>query len=384
MEAKTAILVALSCILAISTLAAIFLFLKASSERDSALSELSNTKTALNSSQRQLVEARAELENRMEEIERQKGDISALGQELNASRAETRSLMRRLNETEAELEETRDTLAEASDEISRIREEALEMDEQINESIAWFKDNAELPETLKADRFVNHVEKSCVGDSTLRLACVSYLMKEDLGFMYKDDPTGDRLYSIEEIITRRGGDCEDYSLFYKALLNRFEGEDLSLEAWTTGTGRYVIYEDTSTGRYWYYDDSDGITLGNAKVEKPYVACYFYGMEGETRVGHCIIMLANSTIDSPDDITNKKLDGAMLFEPQDGQYMGSIGDEYTVCEEGDETCDMEDYSLTFIITDSDLFEFSGGEWDYYAGSHEDIGTLIARLDGISLG
>ncbi len=375
---------ALLALLAISTLASIALFLQATGQKESLAAELAGVKGGLLNSQKELNFTKAELGTKREEAALLQEDIADLRAELNDSEAEVRELEGRLNESEAELEDTKNTLSHAREEIARIREEALAMDEQISESISWFRDNSALPGTLKVDRFLSRVEKSCVNDDTLNLGCASYLMKEDLGFLYKDDPTGDRLYSIDEIIARKGGDCEDYSLFFKALLNRFRDDGLEMEAWTGGIGRYVIYEDASTGRYWYYDNTDGITLGNSKQDNPYAVCYFTGFANGTRIGHCVIMLTNATIGTPDDISNAALADAPLFEPQDGGYLGNVGDGFFVCEEGNEGCDDGDYSLTFVITDSDLFQFSGGKWNYYAGRHGEISGLLERLDKIELG
>lgn len=374
---------ALLALLAIATIASIALFLQAAGQNERLADELAGVKGGLLNSQKELNATKAELAVTKEEIALQREDISGLRAELNDSETEIRELEGRLNESEAELEDTKNTLSHAREEIVRIREEALAMDGQINESISWFRDNSALPGTLKVDRFLNRVEKSCVDDGTLNLGCASYLMKEDLGFLYKDDPTGDRLYSIDEIIARKGGDCEDFSLFFKALLGRFKGENLELEAWTDGIGRYTIYEDASTGRYWYYDNTDGITLGKSSQDNPYAVCYFTGFVDDTRIGHCVIMLANATIDTPDDITNAALVDAPLFEPQDGGYLGSVGDGFFVCETGNEGCDDGDYSLTFVITGSDLFQFSDGKWNYYAGRHGEINGLLERLDKIEL-
>jgi hypothetical protein len=257
------------------------------------------------------------------------------------------------------------------------------MEEQINESIQWFSDNAALPSRLKTDRFIHSMEKSCEGGGTLNLACVSYLMEEDLDFSYKNDPTGDRLYSIDEIISRKGGDCEDYALFFKATLNRLREDDLEIEAWTPGVGDYVVYEDAETGRYWYYKGAKGVEIGNTKESNPYAVCYFYDTSGEASIGHCVIMLTDQTIDSPDDISTGKLMDSTLFEPQDGHYLGKIGKEFSACSDGEAGCEDEDYSLVFVITDSDLFQFSDGKWNYYQGYKDRINVILEELGEIEV-
>lgn len=384
MKARDIVLVALIAIFAIITAVFLALFLQSSADNRNLRTELAGVEANLSLAQNELSMTEADLRTKNRDVERQQDEIENLTLALGNRTVEVEGLSEQLNDSEAELEDTKNMLGQATEDIERIRSEALAMDEQINESISWFRNNSALPATLKADRFMNKVEKSCENDGVLKLACVTYLMENELGFSYKDDPTGDRLYSIEEIIARKGGDCEDYSLFFKAFLNEMKRQDLEIEAWTEGMDDYKVYEDTSSGRYWYFTDTRGIGVGNTKDSNPYAVCYFYDTSGEMTIGHCIIMLTNRTIATPDDITNANLAGSALFEPQDGHYMGHVGKEFSVCEDGDANCDFTDNALAFIITDSDLYQFSEGKWDYYEGRNEEISGLLARLDRIDIG
>jgi Skp family chaperone for outer membrane proteins len=382
-KARDIVLVALIAIFAITTAVFLALFLQSSAENRNLKTELAGVEANLSSAQNELSMTEAELRAKNRDAERQQDEIENLTLALGNRTIEVEGLSEQLNESEAELEETKNTLSEATEDIARIREEAVAIDGQINESIQWFRNNSALPSTLKADRFMNKVEKSCENDGVLKLACITYLMENELGFSYKDDPTGDRLYSIDEIIARKGGDCEDYSLFFKALLNRMKQEDLEIEAWTGGMGEYVIYQDPSSGRYWYFENTRGVGVGNTRDSNPYAVCYFYDTGGEMRIGHCVIMLTDRTIETPEDITNANLAGSALFEPQDGHYMGKVGNEFSVCEGGDASCDFEDDALAFIITDSDLYQFNDGKWNYYEGRRVEISGLLSRLDRIDL-
>jgi hypothetical protein len=383
-ERRELLILAAAAVLALAAAGLLMLVLQGQAENRGLRAENAILKQNLSAVRYELGETRSSLEEKMGDIARDEAQIGNLTAALSARLADIEELREQLNESASELEETRGALEEAEEDIARIRDEAEEMDERINESIAWFRDNAELPSGLKTDRYVRLVEKHCEDGGTLNLACASYLMGEELEFTYKDDPGADRLYSIDEIVQRKGGDCEDYALFFKALLARFRDDDLGMEAWEGGGGRYVVYEDASSGRYWYYDDAEGRTIGNTRTDNPYAVCYFYDTEGDTRIGHCIIMLSGREIETPDDITNENLDGAALFEPQDGSYMGAVGDEFTVCEDGDSDCDGRDYALAFIITGSDLFEFSEGEWSYYAGREGEVQDLLSGLARIETG
>ncbi|NYZ73695.1 hypothetical protein H0O00_00980 [Candidatus Micrarchaeota archaeon] len=344
-------------------------------------SQLNETKNQLRATENELNMVRAALNDRENEIALQKDEIANLTADLESKNDRIVELEAELNETQTELEEAQTTLQEAQQDIDAIRNETLAMDEAINQSIQWFTENSELPSTLKVDRFINKVEDGCEQGNTLNLACISYLMGSELGMVYKNDPTGDRLYSIEEIITRKGGDCEDFSLFFKALLNRFKGQDLELEAWERGIGSYTVYEDTAENMRWYYDNARGKALGNPEDLHPYAACYWNEIFGTTWGGHCIIMLTAANITSSSDINDANLADAVFFEPQDGKYKGRMDDEFNACADGNETCGEDTYKIVFVITDSDLYEFSDGRWNYYADYGDRLDDILADLDKI---
>jgi len=361
--------------------AALLAMLVMSDEENRALrSELDDTRQMLQNTQGELYENVELVREKDSLIGRQKANISALSADLDDRDSEIASLQQELAQTGAELEEAETTLQEAEEEISALKEETLDMAASISQSIAWFTDNAELPSTLKVDRFVSKAEKGCIDGDELNLGCVSYLMAEELDMEYKVDPTGDRLYSLEEIVEREGGDCEDYSLFFKAVLNRL-GDGLELEAWEEGTGRYELYQDIDTHTIWYYDDANGKTIEGEDLN-PYVACYYYDRSDHFWVGHCIIMLTEEEISSPGDISPETLADAQFFEPQTGEYSGRMGGEFNTCVEGQNGCEDIFDNIVFIITDQDLFEFSDGRWNYYGGYLERAEAILDELEGIA--
>ncbi len=383
MDYRIAALVVLAGALAIAVTALLIMLGQSADENARLRAETESLEANLSSAKSIIGLTKAELDRKNGDIQRQQEEIANLTLALGNSTAEAQKLKYELNTSREELEQAKSTLSEARDEIDEIKSEALEIEGRINDSIQWFQDNSGLPGTLKSDRFERRAEKGCRDGGKLNLACVSYLMEDELGFTYKDDPTGDRLYSIEDIISRKGGDCEDFSLFFKAYLNEVGEEGLEIEAWTEGFGKYVVYEDADSGKYWYYDSAAGRTIGRTGTSRPYVACYFYDTQGDVRIGHCVIMLANTTIENPEDITESGLAGSPLFEPQDGRFMGVVGDEFSVCEEGETDCDLKDYSVAFIISDNDLFQFSEGGWNYYHGQRREIESLISSLSQIEL-
>lgn len=360
--------------------AALLALLVMSDDENRALrSELEDTKKLLGSTQNELYDKAELLREKDSLIVKQEANISALSADIEERDSQISSLQQELAQTEAELEEAETTLQEAEEEISAIKEETLDTAARINQSIAWFTENAELPSTLKLDRFISKVEDSCIEGDTLKLGCISYLMAEELDMQYKVDPTGDRLYSIAEIVEREGGDCEDYSLFFKAVLNSFDG--LKLEAWQEGTGRYELYRDLDTHTIWYYDDAHAKDMEGEDLN-PYVICYYYDRFDNFWVGHCIIMVTEKEISSPEDISPEELADAQFFEPQTGEYSGRMGQDFSTCVDGQEGCEDTFGNIVFIITDKDLFEFSDGRWNYYGGYLERTEAILDELDSIA--
>ena len=373
------LLYALIALLSIASATLAIMLIMSDDENRALRTELDQTKQTLEDTQEELYE-KVELVSQQEnQITDQQENLSALSSELQDREDQITSLQQQLVQTESDLQAAETTLQEAEEEISAIKDETEDMAERIEQSIDWFSSNSELPSTLKVDRFINKAEDGCIDGDELNLGCISYLMAEELEFSYKLDPEGDTLYSIDDIVERKGGDCEDYSLFFKAVLNHI-GEDLKLEAWEPGTGRYELYTDYETQTIWYYDDTDGKKIHGDL--NPYVACYYYDRYGEVWIGHCIIMLTEQEIDSPDSISMETLSDAQFFEPQDGKYMGTMGDQFGTCYDGEENCEDEFNNIVFIITDGDLFEFSNNRWNYYGGYLERTETILEDLEKIA--
>ena len=347
-------------------------------EHEGTRAELDKTKSELQKAQNELDQSEAVLEQTQEELRKKNEEISGLNSSVQNKIAEIENLQKELNESEEDLEKTRGILSEARDEIADIRDETEELGDEIEQSIQWFTDNSELPDIFKTERLLGIIERRCEESGNLRLACISYLMEDELGITYKTDIGEDQLYSIQEIIDRKGGDCEDFSLFFKATIQSLKTNDFELEAWASGGGRYDIYQDDDT--VWYYEDAHAVEIGNLRSLNAYPVCYYYGYNATYLLGHCVVMFTEKTISSPDDLTTENLMDANFVEPQNGRYVGKMGAPFTMCSEGN--CE-EEYAISFVITENDLYEFSAGEWEYYHGQKERVEELVGELDSIAL-
>lgn len=316
-----------------------------------------------------------------DEISYLNGSLTDTQNELEAEKQTSASLREELEATEQLLNDTNASLQECdseldgkthelsvcltrNDELSEfldVTQEKLELlgtelssfEEQISQSMSWFKENSNIevyPASLKYQ-----VDK-CTSNTEINAACIPIVMKEEKGWDYKIDE-GDDLQSLEEISLNKGGDCEDWSLYFKAAYNYLKEEDRSeryIVSAVPGTGDFEIY-----GPH-YYAEAESKEVGTTE-DYVYVICYD---------SHCIVAISDVEIKNSSDIY--KLRGAPAIEPQNGQYMFTIGDPLApdIC--SPDTCgDMTyaPYDIWMIITDDDIYDFHyNSAWvgysDYY--------------------
>jgi hypothetical protein len=180
------------------------------------------------------------------------------------------------------------------------------------------------------------------------------------------------LGSISEFLENKGGDCEDYSLFYKAeynyALSQCAGKDILLEGWyVPGPKEYGSTYWLTFQKTWFLDDVVKIDI----VDHPHpnmVCGNLYDPNKDQVSGHCMLAFSNKRIESVADL--KFLVGAYLIEPQDGSFKGNVNEENSKVHLMDEWLYPEASQLSYIdsvITDTDFFLFSGEDlqWQSYS-------------------
>jgi hypothetical protein len=345
--------------------------------------ELADTQARLNRTMAENAGMQGTLLLMQAKISEKDRQVAGLASQLNETNAELNATASKLELAEKELSDAREELNQSAMSLEQAREEFVSLDENLtrmekslDESVQWFKDNSLLP--ASAAYFAPYVSNRCVDDGTLNLACVAFFMDRRLGFTYRNEE-GDRLYSIDEMLTRGGGDCEDYSLFLKALLNTLApGKgDLQLMAWKPGDGQFRIYE--SEGHYWYYNGR-AVRLAKLDEAHPYDICY----AGVTN-GHCIVALSANAIGSVDGMG--ALEGAAAFEPQNGEYMGTVnggvgtvgdGDGFHLCRNGEKECGQSPGDIFIVMADDDIYQFRDGRWESLDTQHAGVETLRKRI------
>ena len=363
----------------------IYYSLSLGNELASTLAGLSAAESKINETQIENFNLKEEIQKLTAQLNEKTVNLSKLGAKLDATEKLLYKKESELNSTKKKLSDVSLNLEETKKEFSQLSEEVIGVEKTLNESIQWFKDNAELPavgtmgnelKDLWYEGFLSNVKTDCInndGQNKLNLACVSFTMEKTLSFKYiSEDP--DRLFSLKEIINKDGGDCEDYSLFLKALINTLKKEKTngwtSIEAWKSDPG----YNYQISGK-WYYKDVSGVQLEYLGNANPYVICY----PMTELQGHCIVALSDKKVTGVEDIGN--LEGAYAFEPQNGAYMGKIGTDFHLCTKGERECENKGGSIIVVIGDKDLYQFKNRRWTSYEFYKNVTSQFHHKIEGV---
>ncbi len=287
--------------------------------------------------------------------------LKALSSELAYKESEIASLTAQLEDTQRQLDSVKKRVGDVLKEIDDYQDE-------LDKKMIWLRDNSMLTESLY-HTYLRDLDRRCEDDGYLNLGCVAYVLSEYKGVEYVDDPS-ETLRSLEEFLGE-GGDCEDYSLFMKAYLNYLrERKGYYLLGWKEGNGEFPIYETSEA--LWYYDNAERYNFGRVDKLYPVGICYVI----DSTLGHCVVALSDEAVNSIDDLSN--LDNADVLEPQTGEYLGSIGDEFHLCDFGD-LCTSEG-DIDIVIMDSDILYFDSMKgWIGYGYYGKKLDELKTELD-----
>lgn len=334
------------------------------------------------SSQSALLEQeRALAQSKQRECEAQSFSLKA---QLDNSNRELKESQQKIALLQAELEQANLAIAESKERLEAQKKEAElimesldSLEKRINESISWFKENSHLPSNYSwvfdplqrriLEGFKQRLLEDCVHKGGLNLACVSHLMENSAFAIHyrKDIASGksDYLQSVKETISIGWGDCEDYSLLFKAILNSIKSSDpaLPLIAWAPSSsgGEFRVYPKEAPGEstsYYYYPNAKAVWI-DPPYRHSYVVCYLQ----DPYSGHCTVALSKSKINSSSQMG--ALYGAVVFEPQSGLYLGEIGKSFSLCSHRD--CFEEPNNIWLVISDEDLYSYEEEGWVGYS-------------------
>ncbi len=228
--------------------------------------------------------------------------------------------------------------------------EGRTMGGEIKDAIAWFSDNSQITQDEILDELERCVERS--GDSCqVDTACIQRVNKFSMGIRYIQD-IKDRLESIVDFYTNKGGDCEDFSLFYKAEFNTIADScgDVTITTWDKAGDET---RDLDNEGEW---QARGTFTEYEGFEHAYAVCGKILDPNTGKVnGHCIVALSDKKVEGDPSV----LEGAVLIEPQNGQSRGLLGEDIKL---GDRSAESYIY---LIMTDDDELVEKDGNWISYS-------------------
>ncbi len=285
-----------------------------------------------------------------------------------------------LEQENSELRESYEVLeGEVEETIGKI--EQYESD--LEDSMEWFSQNSVLGE--EHSRIKRRLENECVESCVIKTGCFYLVNSEYLGYEYKQDTETsgqtDKLQSLEDFIENKGGDCEDYSLFYKAEFNSVLeecGDSAVLEGWVETDnpldGYWLNY-----GKSWYFEGAEAVELKPGCIYPSVVCGRVYDPNQGRVAGHCVIAFTKEKIVEKEEI--EELEKSPVIEPQTGEYLGLLhGSSGISLVNGKNYKNLPSSYIYEIITDTDLFLFSfdSGEWLGYSIFSEELAQKKADL------
>ncbi|MFA5106249.1 MAG: hypothetical protein WC506_04795 [Candidatus Micrarchaeia archaeon] len=314
--------------------------------------------------------------------------LASTEKDLEVTKFILNSTQAQLDSVQAQLEANKSALASQQDSLARLNASIYSMRADLNTSFSWFRENAILPSGLynSIDLFRLRVLQDCTElnptsqREEFNLACAYHRMSTTaVSISYKNDIDAgsvDHLQSLLETAKRWGGDCEDIALFSKATVNYIKQKDPSatVVAWQPGQGEFRVFplagKSNPGDNYYYFGSSQKVSLGKLSGLYPYVICY---LEGDA--GHCTVALSKAQANSSSQLG--LLQGAYVYEPTWGEYLGTIGREFQICSSTLSACQQSNHYIWIIIGDNDIYRYGENGW----GGFADIG---AKLDQVQAG
>lgn len=329
------------------------------------LSNVINSLTQINDT---LIQTKTSLNEKTQFLEETTNKLQLTTSELNYTKnklIKTEEELKNITSTFQTLEQNYSKLNET---VSKLKFELNDLEETINDSVKWFKENSNFSEKfLENDdilSFLSRVKTKCIDGNSINLGCLVFQMEQRLDFKYILEGE-DKLYSLNEIVENKGGDCEDFSIFTVALLNYLKSvysfNGLELISWKEKLGSQFTIDKTDNS-YWYISNAEPYPIGGLDDVNPTVICYTVHCAENICEGHCVVGLSEKGLTTTTSLTN--LHGSKLFEPQNGQYLGKIDGKYTLCETDILACDKKPNHIWLVIGNDDLYIFKDNVWTSY--------------------
>jgi len=271
--------------------------------------------------------------------------------------------------------------------------ELLIFEEEVNNSIQWFKENASFNTGEKEDFMKRMLRENCYytsqGSCRVKTGCIYFINWHYLDLRYGYD-LNDKLQPVNQIIQSEKGDCEDYSLLFKAELNDLAStcntDKIEVESYTYTPPENAL--DNPNLKYfvdkqklWFLEQAWPIKLTG--YHYPVVVCgLIYDLQTGKAGGHCVIALTQEKITNSTQLQTE-LDQAPMIEPQSGEYMGKINADSQIQLNQNGEKKSEGSNIYLVITDNDHYSFDSEKlkWKGYNDYLEDIETQKQELESL---
>lgn len=265
----------------------------------------------------------------------------------------------------------------------------------MSDSMKWFTTNSTFDNSSQQKRMTQLLNSNCIKKNLdsceIKTACLRLIGSKEFGtfsFTYKlDEITSnktDYLQSLTQFFENKGGDCEDFSLLFKAqinyLINYCGKENIIIEAYTSTKNDNEYFVNYNNN--WFLSKARAKKLSKENIFPTIVCGNMYDLRSEQINGHCVVAFSSRKINSAEDLAY--LVGAELVEPQSGEYLGVIKstnnfnsvfddsvnqnyeDIFLISKENYSTVISKPSFIHTIITDNDLYHFSfaSKEWEYF--------------------
>jgi len=339
------------CILLLGLVGINFILVNSLGEENAALTsklvqtqeDLSDAEETIASQGNQIKSLKSELDSESVRLEnRMDSDFFVLSGEINATKEKISIIEEDFETFQSQYVNLQADYEEKVEEYSALMGQMEDFEADLQEKMYWYSQNADFGGETKG--FLSRIETKCIDGRTLSMPCVAIVL-ENRSFEYISEGS-DHIKSLGEFEQDGGGDCEDWSIFVKAIINEMAEEE--------GVNELAVLDPYSVGYMEVYED-DGVTYyyendpKYLKIENLSVGCF--PMVGG--YGHCALLSEN-----------------VLFEPQDGAFMANA-----YWEEGEYLLEGGGF-VEVVIDDEDIHvQGPGGEWVSYAYFIEKIEKII---------
>ncbi len=234
-------------------------------------------------------------------------------------------------------------------EVEQALEKLNDFETTVKNSIKWFRENTNIQNYSEYEKIRKELD-ACLQmneNCNINLKCIYDVNKKNgIRYRYDEDTTGkeDFLKDLKLIYEQYGGDCEDFSLLYRAEFNYLMDKCL------------INY----TLDYIYSIATDPKTDNSFRIDEDYMSIICGTFDPKEVIGnvagHCLNALTKNPIKSSDEIYSQITYGVMV-EPQLGEFYGYMNSTEHIKIFDDGTVPDTLYYLDFVITDDDLYIYN---------------------------